>query len=135
MIQSVLTVAEKVLILFLMMGVGYGCFRKRMITSRGALQLTNLVLYVVGPCLIIAAFQTDSKEVSLQKILVMVSLFVLGQVLVALASRAVFRKQENERANLLRFGVFQLRLYGHPLGAGPVGRSRRGVCIGLPCGF
>lgn len=133
MIQSVLTVAEKVLILFLMMGVGYGCFRKRMITSRGALQLTNLVLYVVGPCLIIAAFQTDSKEVSLQKILVMVSLFLLGQVLTAVASRFLFRKQENERANLLRFGMVYSNcgFMGIPLAQGLLGEV--GVVYASAC--
>lgn len=133
MIQSVLTVAEKVLILFLMMGVGYGCFRKRMITSRGALQLTNLVLYVVGPCLIIAAFQTDSKEVSLGKILIMVSLFGLGQVLAAVASRFLFKDKEHYHANLLRFGMVYSNcgFMGIPLAQGLLGEV--GVVYASAC--
>ena len=105
MIASTLAVAEKVLVMFLIMGVGYVCYKKRIITSRGAAQLTNLLLYIVGPCLIIAALQADSEGVSTGKILLTILLFLAGMIAVAAAMQLVFRRQTRARAGMLRYGA------------------------------
>lgn len=105
MIASTLAVAEKVLVMFLIMGVGYVCYKKRIITSRGAAQLTNLLLYIVGPCLIIAALQADSEGVSTGKILLTILLFLTGMIAVAAAMQLVFRRQTRARAGMLRYGA------------------------------
>ncbi|WP_101698304.1 AEC family transporter [Clostridium minihomine] len=133
MIQSVLTVTEKVFVLFLMMGVGYLCYKKRIITSRGAAQLTNLLLYVIGPCLIIAALQTDSDGVSMNKILLTVFLFSVGMILTAVLTRIMFRDQESGRAKLLRFGMVYSNcgFMGLPLAQGLLGEV--GVVYASAC--
>lgn len=105
MVASILTVAEKVFVMFLMMGVGYLCFKKRIITSRGAAQLTNLLLYIVGPCLIIAALQADSDGVSTGKILLTIGLFLAGMIVVAAVMQLAFRNQPRSRAGMLRYGA------------------------------
>lgn len=105
MTAAILTVSEKVLVLFLMMGVGYGCFKLRVITTRGSAQLTNLLLYVIGPCLIVSALQTDSGGISMGEILLTVFLFLAGLIVLALSSQLLFRDQQKDRAGLLRYGV------------------------------
>lgn len=105
MIASILIMTEKVFVMFLMMGVGYICFKKRIITSRGAAQLTNLLLYIVGPCLIIAAFQADSDGVSTGKILLTIFLFLAGMIVTAVVMQLLFRKQAKGRAGMLRYGA------------------------------
>ena len=105
MIASTLAVAEKVLVMFLIMSVGYICYKKRIITSRGAAQLTDLLLYIVGPCLIIAALQADSEGVSTGKILLTTLLFLAGMIVVAAAMQLLFRGQPRARAGMLRYGA------------------------------
>lgn len=105
MTTAILTVSEKVLVLFLMMGVGYGCFKLRVITTRGSAQLTNLLLYIIGPCLIVSALQTDSGGIGMGEILLTVFLFLVGLIVLAFSSQLLFRDQHKDRAGLLRYGV------------------------------
>lgn len=105
MVASILTVAEKVFVMFLMMGVGYICYNKRIITSRGAAQLTNLLLYIVGPCLIITALQANSGSVGTGNILLTIVLFLGGMLATALLMQLVFGTQTQKRAGMLRYGV------------------------------
>ena len=64
MLDATITVVGKIIILVLMMAVGFVCAKFRMITSRGASQITSLIVNIVSPCLIIMSFQTDVEGVS-----------------------------------------------------------------------
>ena len=63
MIGNFLSVAMKVLILFLLMSVGFVLGRKKIITGdrNGSNEL--LLLNVVVPCVIIDAFQVDKSQI------------------------------------------------------------------------
>lgn len=105
MLSSMLLVTEKVGILFLMIAVGYICSRTRMITSRGASQMTSLLMYVVCPCLIVSSFQIDSGEVGIKEVGIAFLIATIGQVLSILLSFVVFRRKEEMRRRLLQFAV------------------------------
>lgn len=105
MLSSMLLVMEKVAILFLMIGAGYVCSRTRIVTSRGASQMTNVLLYVVGPCLIISSFQIDSSEVGMKEVGTAFLVALLGQGLSILLSLFVFRRREEMRRRLFQFAV------------------------------
>ena len=57
MIGNFLSVAMKVLILFLLMSVGFVLGRKKIITETGTDQMNFLLLNVVVPCVIIDALE------------------------------------------------------------------------------
>ena len=106
MIHAMLAVVEQVAILFLMMAVGYVCSRRRIISSRGAAQLANLLFYVVTPCLIVSSLLTDSGGISMRNILVALLLSGAGVGLAIVSSYALFRRvADKRRRNLLRFAA------------------------------
>ncbi|MDU7338968.1 MAG: AEC family transporter [Clostridium sp.] len=133
MLASILTVAEKVFVMFLMMGLGYLCYYKRIITSRGAAQLTNLLLYIVGPCLIITALQGNSGSVSTGNILLTIGLFLVGMIAAAIAMQLLFRSQSPKRAGMLRYGVVYTNcgFMGLPLAQAILGNA--GVVYASAC--
>lgn len=105
MLNSVLTVAEKVAVLFIMIGVGYACSKFRVITQRGAAQITTVLLYIVTPCVIISSLQHTVKGVNAQTLLAAGGLAVLAHVLGIAISLLLFRSREDRRKRVLRFAT------------------------------
>ena len=60
MIESLLNVSEKVLFLFLLIGVGVVLARKKVVTETGASQMSAVLVNIVAPCVIIGAFQSTA---------------------------------------------------------------------------
>ena len=69
MMESAAVVAEKVIVLFIMIAVGYGCARAGALKEEGTLQLTNILFYVVTPCLIVNSLQNTMGIVDLGQLL------------------------------------------------------------------
>ena len=65
MIESFLTVAQQVLVLFILIAVGFLCGKKGILNDLSSKKITDIVLYVVTPCVMISAFQ---REFSLELI-------------------------------------------------------------------
>lgn len=59
MLENFLTVGQQVIILFLLVGVGYVCGKVHFIAEKTVSDLSNLVLYIVFPCVMIHAFQRE----------------------------------------------------------------------------
>ncbi len=105
MLNAFLTVVSKVIVLFLMIGAGYGCYKSKLISSRGASQFTNLLMYVVTPCLIISSFQIDNGDISLQKLGICALVAIVGHLIPMGISFLVYRKKEEQRKKVLRFAL------------------------------
>ena len=59
---------KQVLIMFLLVGVGYICFRKNKITLEGSRNIANILIYLSLPCVIINSFLvTFSYEKLIEK--------------------------------------------------------------------
>ena len=56
MIESFLSVGTQVLILFLMIGTGFVLGKLHLITHKGVVSMSNLLMYVVSPCILIVVF-------------------------------------------------------------------------------
>lgn len=134
MIQAMLTVVDKVAILFLMMAVGYVCSKRRIISSRGAAQIANLLFYVVTPCLIVSSLLTDSGGISMRSIVVAILVSGAGLGLTILSSYALFRRENDKRRrNLLRFAAIYSNcgFMGLPLAQAVLGNA--GVVYASAC--
>ena len=57
MIGSFLTVGRQIITLYLLMAAGYALGKAKLIDDRGSLTMSNLVMYVVSPCMLLVAFQ------------------------------------------------------------------------------
>lgn len=88
------TVAVQVLIMFILIFVGFVMSKNKLITETGAKQITNILLMVVTPCVLINAYQKDF-EVEHAKGLLMASLLaLLIHVAAILVSTLIFKKEE-----------------------------------------
>ncbi|MGN0550598.1 MAG: AEC family transporter [Acutalibacteraceae bacterium] len=105
MTENFLTVAQQVLILFILIAVGYVCGKVRFLTPVTSKNLTNIVLYFVTPCVVIDAFQREfNAEMFLN--LGVTTLCALGIHLISiLIVTLVFRDKDKSAVCVLRFGT------------------------------
>jgi hypothetical protein len=59
MISNFLTVAQQVAILFILIGVGFVCGKTKFLSDTAVTGMTDFVLYIVTPCVLINAFQRE----------------------------------------------------------------------------
>ncbi len=125
MFDSVLSVASRVLILFIMIAVGYVLSKTGSITKRGAQQINFILFYVVTPTLIISSLQGMIGRVSLTNLLMAGGLAVVCMLIGIVISKFFFRNSIYERKKVLRFAcVYSNCAYmGIPLAQGVAGDS------------
>lgn len=93
MLGLILSVGEKVVILFLMIAVGAIAARRKILTREGASQLAELVLLVSTPCVIIAAFTRDMDQVTIPELLFMTAAAAVVHFLFILCGADLFPKK------------------------------------------
>ena len=109
-IQSFLTVAEKVGLLFILIVVGFACQRIKMLTEEVNKKLADIVMYFVTPCVIINAFaatvyeRTELLEI-LKNIGIVAVIAVIVHVVMILIVNSIFRFKNEDRRRILRFAA------------------------------
>ena len=109
-VQSFLAVAEKVGLLFILIAVGFGCQRVRMLTEEVNKKLADMVMYIVTPCVIINAFAaTIYKREELLEILKNMGLVALvaaiAHIAMILVVMVIFRFREEDKRRIMRFAA------------------------------
>ncbi len=104
MLNDIQVVGGSVLTLFLMMGVGFFCGKKGMLSKDTLSQLSTILLYIVCPAIMIDAFLAEECNwVTVRQLLiaggVLVGTYVLNMLLVQLC----FRRSRAEDRGVLRF--------------------------------
>ena len=105
MFNNTWLVTEQVLILFLLIAVGYIASRIRMLNEEGTKQLTNLLLVIVTPAVIIRSFQTPFDTSLLQGLAIALVSAVASHALGAAVARLFFHRQIQTRRRVLEFSV------------------------------
>lgn len=98
-------IAQQVLVLFVLIAVGFICGKKGILTDSSSKHITDVVLYVVTPCVMITAFQREFSIELLGKILIATlcaALIIAGSILVA---KLVFHDKDESRKKVLQFSV------------------------------
>lgn len=101
------SVFNQVLIMFMLMGVGFLCGKVKFIHETTTKDMTNVLCYIVSPCIIIMAFQ--QKFTSKRATALLISfLCVIGIFILAIStSKIIFNKKiikEDGHRNALQFG-------------------------------
>ncbi len=103
--ESFLMIAEQVLVLFVLIAVGFACGKKGLLTEHASKKMTDIVLYVVTPCVMISAFQREFSFELLSKTViaaVVAALIIVGSIFI---SFLIFRDKNEARKKVLRFSV------------------------------
>jgi len=105
MLESFLLVARQVGILFVLIAIGYVCNKIRLFGESAVKGMTELMLYVVTPCLLISAFQRD-YEVALLGGLALAFLVFSVSIIISIAiAHTVMRDPDARRLGVLRFAM------------------------------
>lgn len=123
MLSDVLTVVGQVVTLFLMMGVGYVFVKLNWFSTKTSGQCTQLILYVVGPCIIITKLQIACTPETVQTMAMAALGMALTYVVMIPLSQALFRSEPEDTRVVSRFGITYANnsFMGLPLLAGVLG--------------
>ena len=109
MTDYLLMVSSQVGIMFLMMAAGFGLVKAGKLTPEAVPQMTNLLLTVVLPCMLVDSLQIERTQALLDVMGYAFLLLAVLYVLYCLLTAPLFRRQPPATGKALRFGV----LYGN----------------------
>ena len=96
-------VGTQVLILFILIGMGYGLGKLKMFNDGAVKCINDLIIYIVNPCLIINAFQRKFDSQLLNGFVNALVGALIAHALSVIIAVLVFRKQEEGKRKVLRF--------------------------------
>ena len=137
--QVAQVVANQVLVMFLLIGIGVVCDRFGITTPRGIKQMSTVLMYMVAPSLIITSYQRDYSPEGARRLLICVGMAVLTHMVGILVSTLLFRKNErlfpNDRHRMARFASVSSNagFMGYPVDGG--NGQRRYLLWGSLCGY
>lgn len=125
MLADLITVVGQVLTLFLMMGIGFVFTKLKWFSVETSGQCTKLILYVVGPCIIITKLQIEATAQVVHTMLMAALGMALTYVVMIPVMQLFFRKEDPDTRVVRRFGVVYANnsFMGLPLLAGVLGEE------------
>jgi len=105
MLENILTVGNYVLILFILIGVGFVCNKTKILTASALKEMTNFVLYIVTPCVIINSYQREFDKNMLRGLLITLAAAILSFAINILLTHLLVKNKDKRREKTLRFGA------------------------------
>lgn len=102
MLDNFFSVFSQVVVLFLLMGVGFFCGKKQILSESSAKALTDVVLYFATPCMIVKSYIREFKQELLNDMLISLLISLLIHIGSIILATFMFRKKEKE---ILRFAT------------------------------
>lgn len=105
LLDNFIMIVQQVLVLVILIGVGFACGKKGILTDISSKKITDIVLYVVTPCVMISAFQ---REFSMQ---LLGNIFITALCASAIISvtifisKLVFHDKNEARKKVLQFST------------------------------
>lgn len=104
-VENLLLIGGQVLVLFVLIGVGFACGKAGAITEHAAKKMTDIVLYVVTPCVMINAFQREFTFELLGKVFLSAGISLAILVCSILLVKLIFHDRDIARRKVLQFSV------------------------------
>ena len=123
MLQSFLTVGQQIITLYLLLVVGFVLGKVKILDDRASTAMSNLVMYVVSPCMMIVAFQRPLEREALHNFGLATGVSLLLHVVFIVVAVLLIRDGDTQRQGDLRFAaVFSnCGFMGYPLMAAMLG--------------
>lgn len=93
------------LILFVLIGVGFVCNKIKLISEKTVKEMTNFVLYIVTPCVIINSYQREFDAKMLKGLLITLAASALSYAVTILLAHLLVRDKDKKREKTLRFAT------------------------------
>lgn len=101
--SNFLTVGSQVLILFLLMLIGFACNKTKILNEEANKRISDLVVILVTPCVIIQSFQREFDERLLFQICVALLISLIVHLAMILAVHIIFKSQPDKSRRVLKF--------------------------------
>lgn len=104
-LQGALIVIQQIFIIFILIGVGFLAAKFEILREEGARQITDLLLIIVIPCVIIMAFQASFEPSLIKNLLIAALLAALTHAAGILISKLIFRNEAPDRKMMLVYST------------------------------
>ena len=105
MVDNFLMVSQQVVILFILIAIGFVCGKADFINKNSAKKMTDIVLYIVTPCVMINAFQRKFDITMLYNLGVTALCSFAIMVGSIILCSLIFRDKNISRNKVLKFGT------------------------------
>ncbi len=102
-LSNFLTVGEQVLVLFLLIATGFLCNKGKLLTKEANKRISDLVVIVVAPCVIIKSFLREFDPNTLKLLLLALLIAAISHVVMYLLAVLLVHDKEEQRRRVLRF--------------------------------
>lgn len=103
--ENFVVVAKQVFILFMLMMVGFVCNKKKILTKEANKHISDLVLLLAVPCVIIQSFQREYSSSMLKGLLLSLVISAALHLAMILVAHLLVHDSDNMRERILRFAV------------------------------
>lgn len=104
MFENILTVGNYVLILFILIAVGFVCNKTKLLSRTAVKEMTDFVLYIVTPCVIVNSYQREFDKSMLIGLLITLAVAFLSFAVNILLAHILVKDKDARREKTLRFG-------------------------------
>ncbi len=104
-LANFLTVGEQVLVLFLLIATGFLCNKGKMLTKEANKRISDLVVIVVAPCVIIKSFLREFNPNMLKMLLLALLIAAAAHAVMYLLAVCLIRDKDEQRRRVLQFGA------------------------------
>lgn len=98
-----ITVAIQVAIMFIIIVLGFIIRKKGMITPEGSKQISDILLIIVTPCVLIKAYQVDFQTDLVHNLLIAFASATLINVMAMIVSGFIFGRKKDEKSIINRY--------------------------------
>lgn len=103
--NSFLTVGSRVLVLFLLISIGFVCNKTKMLNKEVNKKISDIVVIIVTPCVIIQSFQREFRTDLLKLLLLAMFLSAALHIVMIILSRILMHDKNEMRERMFRFAA------------------------------
>ena len=103
MLENIFTVANQVVILFILIAIGAICRKTKLLGDNAVSSMTNLILYIVTPCVIINSYTREFKPDMLKGLLITAVAAIISFIINIILAHTLLHDKDSKRERVIRF--------------------------------
>ena len=105
MTENIFIVGTQVVILFVLIAVGFGCAKAKILNDGAVKSIIDFMLYIVTPCVIVNSYQRDFDPAMLKGLGITFAASLLSHIATIIIAHIAVHDKDKRRENVLRFGA------------------------------
>lgn len=111
--EIIFTIVQQVSMMYVLMAIGFVVYRKKLINEEGTKQLSNLLVWVINPLIMLTRYQMEFSMIKLKELGISFVVSLGAMLLGFLIGEIVFKKEQ--RINKFAIGFANAGFIGIPL--------------------